>query len=239
MLPGSAMDIGVGANGQMWVIGTNTEGGGYGIYRWTGRKYNKIAGSATRVSVDKDGNAWVVNKHRQIYYYNGSRWLRQPGAAYDIGCGAEGTHWVVGTNALARGGYGIYRKATGASRTVFSTNSQGALNWKRGVRWTMSFRYNSVVIMGNNVQAWSTGRFPCTNMMTLTNDGNLQASCNGKKITWQMGLGKKGPISSGAIKITKKIMPAVLEKKIEHRTTKVYGGNKSTRAFGAIPMMKK
>jgi len=184
MLPGSAMDIGVGANGQMWVIGTNTEGGGYGIYRWTGRKYNKIAGSATRVSVDKDGNAWVVNKHRQIYYYNGSRWLRQPGAAYDIGCGAEGTHWVVGTNALARGGYGVYRKATGASRTVFSTNSQGALNWKRGVKWTMSFRYNSVVIMGNNVQAWSTGRFPCTNMMTLTNEGNLQASCNGKKITW-------------------------------------------------------
>lgn len=65
----------------------------------------------------------------------------------------------------------------------------------------MSFRYNSVVIMGNNVQAWSTGRFPCTNVMSLGNDGNLQASCNGKRITWSMGLGKKGPVSTGAIKV--------------------------------------
>lgn len=105
----------------------------------------------------------------------------------------------------------------------------------------MSFRYNSVVIMGNNVQAWSTGRFPCTNMMTLTNEGNLQASCNGKKITWQMGLGKKGPISSGALKTIKAVAtPTVHRKAVENRTVRTYGGRGSAKGFGGIPMpMKK
>lgn len=30
---GKAKDIGVGANGAVWVIGSNVEAGGYGIYR--------------------------------------------------------------------------------------------------------------------------------------------------------------------------------------------------------------
>jgi hypothetical protein len=34
--PGRAKDIGVSADGQAWVIGTNKEGGGFGIYRWIG-----------------------------------------------------------------------------------------------------------------------------------------------------------------------------------------------------------
>lgn len=48
----------------MWVIGTNKEGGGYGIYRFEHKtnKYTKIPGSAVRIDVDKDGNAWVANK---------------------------------------------------------------------------------------------------------------------------------------------------------------------------------
>jgi len=189
LLPGRAKDIGVGANGQMWVIGTNSEGGGYGIYRWTGKSYNKIPGSAVRISVDKDGNAWAANKAKQIYYYNGTRWLRQPGAAVDIGCGADGTHWAIGGN-----GKGIYRRSTGGATTSWATQTQAALNWKKGVKWSLSFRSGKeLALFGDSTPAWSTGVFRCTNLLVLQDDGDLVASC-GNKPTWRMGLGKEGPV---------------------------------------------
>ena len=52
-LPGAGNDIGVGANGTVWVIGTNAEAGGYGIYRMNAsRNWDKIPGSAVRIDVD-------------------------------------------------------------------------------------------------------------------------------------------------------------------------------------------
>ena len=38
-LPGSGNDIGVGANGAVWAIGTNPTAGGYGIFRWNGNDW--------------------------------------------------------------------------------------------------------------------------------------------------------------------------------------------------------
>jgi hypothetical protein len=37
--PGYAQDIGIGANGAVWVTGTNPVAGGYGIYQWNGRTW--------------------------------------------------------------------------------------------------------------------------------------------------------------------------------------------------------
>lgn len=113
---GRAFDVGVGPEGQLWVIGTNVEGGGYGIYRWTGApgfkkgKWVKVPGSALRISVGPgEGSAWVVNKNKNIYQYvENKRWKKLPGAAYDIGVGGNGQMWVIGTNTEG-GGYGIYR----------------------------------------------------------------------------------------------------------------------------------
>lgn len=203
-LPGRAMDIGVGADNTMWVVGTNTEGGGYGIYRWNAktRRYTKIPGSALKISVDGAGNAWVVNKYKQIYAYNGSRWLRQPGAALDIGCGAEGTHWVIGANKVGRGGNAVYRKATGSFTTLWSSTTSHTLGWKveeKGtIRWELAFRgQNEVVINVNDHGAvkdaiWSTGRFSCSKRMVMQGDGNLASYC-GKSAKWSMVIGSKGP----------------------------------------------
>lgn len=68
----------------MWVIGSNKETGGYGIYRRDGTKWTKIGGSAVRITVDGAGNAWVVNIHGQIFEYTGKTWINKPGAAIDI-----------------------------------------------------------------------------------------------------------------------------------------------------------
>ncbi|MFC1745484.1 tectonin domain-containing protein [Candidatus Riflebacteria bacterium] len=107
-LPGRAKDIGVGANGTAWVIGTNKVRGGYGIYRWNGRGWQNIPGGAIRIDVGPRGNAGIVNKSGVIFLYNGKNWQVLPGKAKDIGIGANGAIWVIGTNKEA-GGYGIYR----------------------------------------------------------------------------------------------------------------------------------
>jgi hypothetical protein len=103
-MPGAALDIGAGANGSVWVIGTDQ-----GIYRWnTAKRWDKISGSARYIDVGPNGEAWVVNSGHQIFYFDGKGWQQMPGAANDIGVGANGKVWVIGTNGEG-GGYGIYR----------------------------------------------------------------------------------------------------------------------------------
>lgn len=69
-VPGDARDIGVGADGSVWVIGSDERQGGYGIYHWNGGGWVKVRGSARQVSVGPDGNPWVVNRDGEIY----TRW---------------------------------------------------------------------------------------------------------------------------------------------------------------------
>jgi hypothetical protein len=109
-LPGAAHDIGVGANGTAWVIGTNPVGGGFGIYRYNAasKNWDTMPGGAVRIDVDPQGNPWVVNDGGNIYRWTGGNWQQMPGAAKDVGIGANGTVWVIGTNAEG-GGFGIYR----------------------------------------------------------------------------------------------------------------------------------
>jgi len=94
----------------MWHIGMGKEGGGFGIYRMLpgSGKWVKIPGSAVRIACGSDGNAWVVNKQKNIYQYTGKGWKRIPGKANDVGISHDGTVWIVGNNAESKG-WGIYR----------------------------------------------------------------------------------------------------------------------------------
>jgi len=106
-LPGAAKDIGISADGSVWVIGTDPVGGGYGIYEWEGMKWKKIDGGAVRIAVDPTGNPWVVNSGGVIYQRSNGKWKHIPGAAKDIGIGSDGSVWVIGIDP-AGGGYGIH-----------------------------------------------------------------------------------------------------------------------------------
>jgi len=105
--PGAAWNIAHNAN-KIWVIGTNKEAGGWGIYRWDSNHWTKIPGSAIRVAVDKFKRGWVVNKNAYIFWHNGARWFLLGGRAWDIDVGSMQKLWVIGTNREA-GGFGIYR----------------------------------------------------------------------------------------------------------------------------------
>jgi hypothetical protein len=106
--PGLGVDVGVGADGSVWVVGTNPVPGGYGIYRWTGSTWATVPGGAVRIAVDPSGNSWVVNSAGNIFHWAGNNWSLYPGLARDVGVGADGSVWVVGTNPVP-GGYGVWR----------------------------------------------------------------------------------------------------------------------------------
>jgi hypothetical protein len=105
LYPGAAKDIAVTSNGTVWVIGTNSTGGGYYIYYWNGSSWVSVEGGATRIAaapagaINDNGQPWVVNTYQQILHRlpNGG-WQGYPGNAYDIGLDRyTGNPWVVGT----------------------------------------------------------------------------------------------------------------------------------------------
>lgn len=102
-LHGFAYDVGVGANGDTWVIGTDPRPGGYGIYRLNGLGAVMADGGALRIDVEPDGRPWVVNFDHEIYRLdNLGFWERMPGEALDIGIGADGSVWVASFDGIFR-----------------------------------------------------------------------------------------------------------------------------------------
>lgn len=99
-IKGKARDIGVGANGKVWVIGNKKGKGGFEIFHLTGRKWTKIKGTAVRIDVDPEGNAWVVNKQHNIWRYTlkTKKWDKLPGKANDIAVSSNGAVMVIGTD---------------------------------------------------------------------------------------------------------------------------------------------
>ncbi len=109
LLPGGATDIGVGAQGQVYVIGTDNTSHGGRIYKWTGNSWQRTSGIAERIDVDQYGRAWVVNRPGMIFRGDGNdNWTQLPGRAVDIGVGKNGEVYVVGAENYTLGGV-VYR----------------------------------------------------------------------------------------------------------------------------------
>src|SRR5262245_16672314 len=64
---GAATDIGVGANGAVFVPGTNPAPGGYRIWRRDGSVWKATQAGGLRVAVGPDGAGWVVNNTQDIF----------------------------------------------------------------------------------------------------------------------------------------------------------------------------
>jgi peptidoglycan hydrolase-like protein with peptidoglycan-binding domain len=114
-LPGAAKDVAIGADGSLWVIGTNPVGtaADFGIYKFNGSGWDAADGGAVRIAVDPSGAPWIVNSQGVIFQrtsnspFSGS-WTQQPGLAKDIGIGFDGSVWVIGTNPIGFN-FGIYK----------------------------------------------------------------------------------------------------------------------------------
>jgi hypothetical protein len=109
-MPGKAKDIGIGANGAVWVIGANRIGNDWGIFRWNGTGWDGVPGAGTRISVDWKGNAWIINSMQDLYRWDGSgTWINMGIKAVDVGLGADGTAWAIGTERVGYYDWAIHK----------------------------------------------------------------------------------------------------------------------------------
>lgn len=66
--PGRGRDISIGANGTVWVIGTdNPAPGNGGTYRWEGNQWRYVQGYGVAIAVAPNGQPWVVRADGTIW----------------------------------------------------------------------------------------------------------------------------------------------------------------------------
>jgi hypothetical protein len=108
---GPVNDVAVGGpNGEVWVIGPN--GTGCAALCPAGTPSFGIAG--TRLSVGPDGLPWMVASDHTIWKGNADGSVTQlPGLANDIGVGADGQVWVIGTNS-SNGSWQVWHLVNGS-----------------------------------------------------------------------------------------------------------------------------
>jgi hypothetical protein len=201
-LPGAAYDLGAGNTGTSWVIGTDPDIGGYGIYSWTGSGWTRNAGAATRVAVDPVGVPWIVNAYNTIYRLGAGGWQQMPGSAMDIAVGADGSVWIVGTNETL-GGFGIYswnggswqpidgggsRIAAGPDGKPWVVNSWGAIYQRGPGGWVQlpGGAYDIGVGSNSRITVVGTNRL-CGGYGLYTWDGSSWSSVAGAAIGLSLG----------------------------------------------------
>ncbi len=87
-----ANDVATGVNGSVWYV---TSGGTFNVLG------GSIAKGGKRLTVDPSGNPWIVDFNGNIWRSTGGGQVTLlPGLARDIGIGANGAVWVIGTNSL-------------------------------------------------------------------------------------------------------------------------------------------
>jgi hypothetical protein len=173
--PGLAHDVGVGADGSVWITGASPIDGGYPIYKWNGSGWNIIDGGAVYIAVSPTGSPWVVNTDGSIYERVGSSWQLLPGLANDIGIGADGSAWIIGDDAMA-GGYSVrrwngsawvavggagVRIAVGKTGLPWIINASGEI-WQRLANGTWQLMPGSAhdIGVGADGSVWITGTSP-------------------------------------------------------------------------------
>ena len=144
-LPGLATDIGVGGDGTAWIIGTNALGSDFGIKRFDVNSQNWVAsdGGGVRIAVGPTGVPWIVNSAGEVYRRtsnsatSGSWQLLAGSTAKDIGVGRDGSAWIIGTNALGGGDFGI-KKWNGSGWTASDGGGVRIAVGPTGVPWIVN-----------------------------------------------------------------------------------------------------
>jgi hypothetical protein len=174
IVPGpTATDIGIGADGTLWTIGSGKTGpNDYAIYRYSNGNVNSqlIPGAAVRIDVDPNGNAWVVNSTHQIFRWTGSAWQQMNGGATDIGIGSNGAVWIIGTNRVGCCDYGIWKWDGGGGWQPVAGGAVRIAVDNQGNPW--------VVNSGHQIFHWSNGGW--SNVL----GGAIDVGVGGKGAVW-------------------------------------------------------
>ncbi len=142
---GAATDIGIGADGSVFIVGIESDVG-----RWSNRRqvFLPFPGDLSRISVDPDGNPWGINRDGEVFRHQDKRWTHVKGVsdAVDLGVGGDGTVFV--TTAARR----IYKWDPDKDKLIF-------LKGQKGERIDVSRRGDPWVIDRNKIFRLERGAF--------------------------------------------------------------------------------
>jgi hypothetical protein len=132
-----AIDVGCGG-GKVWLISTEPSDGGFMIYRLDGTSWVPAWGAGVSIDCDYSGNAWVINSYGQLFKYTSvGTWVAQSKKARDVGCGEDGSVWIVSTESAPSGGYLLY-KLSGTSWVLQSGAGVSISVDGRGKPWVVN-----------------------------------------------------------------------------------------------------
>jgi len=60
------------------------------IFRYDGRKWHQLIGSAWDIGIGANGDVWVIGSDYAPYKYDGKYWVRTPGQLGSISVQADG-----------------------------------------------------------------------------------------------------------------------------------------------------
>jgi len=188
-VPGQAQDIGIGANGTVWVVGTNPIRGGYGLWYWDGGRFvaDPANGGGVRIAVAPDGHPWVVNDAHEIYERVNGVWTQRPGAGTDIAVGADGVVWKIGTTPT-QNGYEI-AKWTGSSWQAVDGGGVRIAVDPQGLPWVVNDVhdiYRRVAAQAGTPEHWQLETGPTGNTTTRATDIGIGGT-TGEGMIWIIG----------------------------------------------------
>jgi len=148
LLPGRARDIGVGADGSVWIIGSASGDGD--VFRWNGSGWTAIGGSGVLIAVGPNGEPWVVNSNSDLFHRVNGQWVlvTTSGSVTGVGVGADGTVLATGGNFDTWGNYDrpLFRYTPGGGFTPLY--GAGIVIEPDGAEWWL-------LDTGGNISRWA------------------------------------------------------------------------------------
>jgi hypothetical protein len=166
--PGKFTDVGVGADGSVFLVGADQLPGtlGYRVYKYVNNELHKLPDcAAIRIAVSPQGVPWVINYQNQVLMYSDGAWQQKPGLATDIGIGADGSIYAVSTTVYSTtGGFTILKWNGTAWDTMTDCSGTRIAVDQHGTPWVTNksnivYQYSGSVLWNpiNAVQANDIG----------------------------------------------------------------------------------
>ena len=90
------VDVAIGADGSVFVLGGKRVKNGYTVQRYRGKKgWKTYPGRVKRIAVDPKGKPWVISSRKNVYEWNGKTWNNYKGPADEIAVGADGSVFML------------------------------------------------------------------------------------------------------------------------------------------------
>lgn len=154
---GGAKDIGVGADGTVWVIGKErADDNGYKIFkRQSDETWKEMPGAAVRIAVDWLGRAYVANRGGTIFEWQEKGEWRIIDAtsgirAKDISVNAGGAVWIISDRSVGDYGYEIYRLQDGKWQLYSGAGIKIAADETGNRAWVVNARDEIYQYKGGN-----------------------------------------------------------------------------------------